>query len=161
MITRVRQFHRRAFFTLGLVLPVAFVAGMLARKPIPVSETIPAALAAKENFQAVLPEKKFSFRKNLAAARLLRADNGPAIYAIEISSTKMFAAPDVLVYWTADNSPGTNALPPDAVLLGALAASPLLLPESKSGGALILYSLADSEVADVSAPLPSLNLSTK
>jgi hypothetical protein len=43
-------------------------------------------------------------------------------------------------------------LPENAILLGAFGPTALLLPEqaAKSGGALVLYSLADGAVVDVS-----------
>jgi hypothetical protein len=61
----------------------------------------------------------------------------------------------LLVYWVAGNPGVTNALPAEAVLLGAFGREPLPLPEQplKSAGVLVLYSLADGEVVDVSKPV--------
>src|SRR5262245_3083996 len=44
VILPLRQRHRLMVCTLGVLLPVAFVAGIAARKPAPVAGTVPAAL---------------------------------------------------------------------------------------------------------------------
>ena len=65
--------------------------------------------------------------------------------------------PDLLVYWLAGSVRVTGKLPDQAVLLGAFQPSVALpLPQNAAatGGSLVLYSLADQEVVDASAPLP-------
>ncbi len=71
------------------------------------------------------------------------------------SVAKDFVKPDLLVYWVAGNPNITNTLPGDARLLGVFNPSVTLPlpPDSGPGnGVLVLYSLADQEVVEVSKP---------
>ncbi len=73
----------------------------------------------------------------------------------ELSAPKNFAKPDLLVYWIAGNATTFDMIPDNAVLLGSFSNSaPLPFPrgEAESSGVLILYSLANHEVIDVSKP---------
>jgi hypothetical protein len=59
-----------------------------------------------------------------------------------------------MAYWSAAQVTTNDNLPPDARLLGAARAGPLVLPAeaSASDGILILFSLANQEIVDVSKP---------
>jgi hypothetical protein len=59
-----------------------------------------------------------------------------------------------MVYWSAGNPTTTNTVPDNAILLGAFGAEALPLPVAvtMSGGVLLLFSLADGEIVDVSKP---------
>jgi hypothetical protein len=88
--------------------------------------------------------------------RLLREQNGVGKFAVAFSAAKDFLKPDLLVYWVAGNSSITDTLPGNAQLLGAFNSSTtLVLPTgvAMQTGALILYSLADTEIVDVSKPI--------
>jgi hypothetical protein len=73
---------------------------------------------------------------------------------VSFSAAKDFVKPDLLAYWSAGNSNITNALPDNAILLGAFTSPQLSLPETaeKPDGTLVLFSLADNEIVDVSRP---------
>jgi hypothetical protein len=163
MIRQLRQRHRHIVFALGLFLPVAFAVGIAARKPAQLINELPAALAvALQPFENVEWPHADLFAKSPVQVRLLRERNGAGKFAAAFSAAKSFVKPDLFVYWVAGNSNITNTLPDNAILLGEFTSSPLPLPDdaAKSGGVLVLYSLADNEIVEVSKPI-QFNNSTK
>jgi len=72
-----------------------------------------------------------------------------------MAAAKDFAEPDLLVYWLPGSPKPANGVPDDARLLGAFSAPALPLPgqATKSDGVILLYSLADSRIVDVSRPV--------
>ena len=153
MIRPLRQFHYRTMITIGIVLPVAFVAGIAVRKAMPLRAT-PSLAAAFRDSEVQVWERNDLFSKAPAEVRLL---HGPAWYAITFSTGRGFAKPDLLVYWVAGNSSVTDVLPDNALLLGSFNPSlTLQLPHDaeSAGGTLVLYSLADHEIVDWSKPIP-------
>jgi hypothetical protein len=163
MIHPLRQRHRHIFMVLGVFLPVAFTVGIAVRKPAPLANELPAALAvAPQAFENIEWQRADLFAKSPVQLRLLRGQSGTGTFAVAFSTTKDFVKPDLLVYWVAGNSNLTNSLPDNAILLGAFTSTPLLLPDNaaKSDGLLLLYSLADNEIVDVSKSI-RFNDSTK
>ena len=139
-----------------MFLPVVFAAGIAARKPAPTVAELPLALVATpEKFESVAWERADLFRKSLVRVRLLRGHKYPSHFAVTFSGAKDFVQPDLIVYWVAGNPNLTNALPDKAILLGAFSATRLPLPDeiAKSSGTMILYSLANGEIVDVSKPI--------
>ena len=163
MIRPLRQRHRRTFLALGIFLPVAFAAGLVVRQPVPVEPALPPAIApALSSFTDEVWSRADLFPKSPVQVRLLREPSGIKNFAVAFAAAKDFIKPDLLVYWL-DGKPGsTDALPDRAILLGAFNAPPLPLPvtASKADGVLVLYSLADNEIVDVSNPV-RLNDSTR
>jgi len=161
MIRPLRQQHRRMLTVIGVLLPVAFVAGIAARKPAPTVTTLPAALAMpSQHFEAVEWERADLFTKTPIQVRLLRERAGAGRSAVALSSPHDFLKPDLIVYWVAGSPNTTDKLPDNARLLGVFTSSMALSlpPEAASGGGvLILYSLADQEVVEVSKPLMPQN----
>ena len=156
MIRPLRRRHRRIFVTLGIFLPVAFAVGIAARKPIPVAGELPSALAAAtQAFEKIAWRRDDLFMKTAIQVRLLREHSGAGKFAVSFSAAKYFVKPDLLVYWSAGNIANTNALPANAILLGAFCSPQLPLPAAaeNSKGALVLFSLADNEVVNVSKPI--------
>ena len=77
--------------------------------------------------------------------------------ALEVTANTTLVLPDVLLYWAPGTSKLDDSLPSDAVLFGAWMqepANPVAVPQSaKFGqGRLILYSLADHEIVNVTKP---------
>ena len=166
MIHSLRQQHRRTFLALGIFLPVAFVVGIAARKSVPTVAELPAALAATpQKFEAVEWERADLFSKSPVQVRLLRKQKSSGQFAVSFSAAKDFVPPDLIVYWVTANSSVTNTLPANAILLGTFSAAALPLSDEivKSNGALILYSLANGEIVEVSKPisLQTFNASNK
>ena len=156
MILPLRQLHRRVMITLGIVLPVAFVTGMVERQPTPAMDALPAGLAVSQNFPAIAWERADFFAQLPVRVRLLRESAKAGRYAVDLIPARDFAKPDVLVYWAPGNPGLTNGVPGDAPLIGVMGSGLVFpLPETSSSrpGALMLYSLADDEVLDVSKPL--------
>ena len=158
MTRPLRQGHRHLAFGLAVLVPIVFAAGVIARKPVPVSDSLPAALIhPSPTFTATEWNRSDLFGKTHINIQLHRENAGLRRLAVEFSRDKNFAKPDLIVYWFAGDAPITDSVPDTAQLLGGFApAEALLLPEDAAtrGGRLILYSLADQDVVDVSKPLP-------
>jgi hypothetical protein len=156
MIRPLRQRHRRAFVALGIVLPVAFAFGIAGRKPLPEIKSLPYEIGpAINSFAAEVWSSPDLFPKSPVQIRLLREQSGTGRFAVALSGAKDFVKPDMLVYWLDGNSNATNALPDDAILLGEFNTPQLSLPATaeQNYGLLVLYSLADNEIVDVSKPI--------
>ena len=142
---------------LGVVLPVAFGAGIAARRPVPAATSVPSGLAAQAgDFGHVLWSDADLFPGHQIITRLRGDANGGA--AVELMFSGL-TRPDVLVYWSSGDEAIADKLPEDAQLLGALSnAQPLPVPAKQRGqpGRLVLYSLADHEVVAVSKEFQTL-----
>ena len=163
MIYPLRQRHRRIVIALGIFLPIVFVIGIAARKPAPTVAKLPAGLTAtSQQFDAVEWKRADLFAKTPIEVYLLREQKSSGRFGIEFSAAKEFVKPDLIVYWVAGNPNMTDTLPDNAILLGAFSSTALPLSDevAKSNGVLVLYSLADNEIADVSKPI-QFNGSTK
>jgi hypothetical protein len=156
MTRTLRQRHRRIFAVLGVALPVAFIIGMAARTPVPAVDSLPGEIAGEPLRVAARQWSRDDLCTGTSIqAALVRERAGSGRFAVELTPPKDFARPDLLVYWMAGGSTVTEAIPDDAILLGGLDGSvPLPFPPGSppSNGMLILYSLADHEIVDVSKP---------
>ena len=149
MILALRQRHRRMMIALGIILPVAFVAGVALRKTPPLRAT-PPLLADFRSIEVQSWERSELFPKVPLRVRLFHT---PAYSAIEFLPGRGFAKPDLLAYWAAGSPATTEVLPSNARLLGSFNPSVRLqLPDDavRVEGVLILYSLADQQIVDVS-----------
>ncbi len=154
MILALRQRHRRIIYSLGVLLPMAFVAGLAARHPVPVVDSVPTALAPESpRFDRVVWERADLWPGHDIRTRMLANSNS---MAVELSPKTELVKPDLIVYWTPAVVGTASNLPANAVLLGAFAQSqPVALPllHRAIDGALLLYSLADDEIVATSKPL--------
>ncbi len=157
MIRPLRQRHRRMMTIIGVLLPIAFAAGIAARRPAPTVATLPTALATTQRyFEAVEWERADLFTKTPIQVRLLRESAGAGHFAVEFSAARDFVKPDLIVYWIAGSPNVTDTLPDNARLLGVFNSSVALSLPPDAGpdsGVLVLYSLADQEIVGVSKPL--------
>ena len=156
MIYPLRQSHHHIIIALGILLPVTFVVGIAARKPLPKVNTLPNEISPAINlFAAEVWSRADLFPKSSVRTRLLREQSGTGKFAVALSAAKDFVKPDLLVYWLNGNPNVTDALPDNAILLGAFNAPQLPLPAAaeKTNGLLALYSLADNEIVDISKPI--------
>jgi hypothetical protein len=155
MILRLRQRHRRTFTILTLSLPVAFAFGIAARKPVP-TVTLPAELnlPAQQQFTATVWERTDLFVKAPVRIRLLRERSGGGGFGVSLSGATDFLRPDLLVYWFTGAAAIGETIPDDALLLGAFYTETLVFPAgvTPTNGVLVLYSLANQEIFDVSKP---------
>jgi hypothetical protein len=157
MIRPLRQRHRQIFVALGVFLPLAFAVGIAARKPVPaVAELPPALTPAPPPVADLVWRRGDLFSKAPVEVRLLREkDSGR--FAVQFSAATGFLKPDLMVYWVAGSTGRTNSLPDNAVLLGEFDSSALPWPAAAAArGVLVLYSLADNEMVDVSKPFNPL-----
>ena len=152
MILPLRQLHRRMFIVLGVVLPLMFALGIIARRPVPQADTSSLELSADTvTFTATGFEWDDLFPESQIRVRLYR-DHASGVLAAGFSASEEFLKPDLLIYWVAGSPTTGDTLPPEAKLLGAFVATTLVLPAeaSTANGCLILYSLANQEIVDVS-----------
>lgn len=163
MIRPLRQRHRRMVIAVGIFLPIAFAAGIAARKTVPATASLPAGLAtSSQKFAVTKWERSDMFVKIPIQVRLMVENADGVLLAVEFSAAKDFVKPDLIVYWVAGNPAITDTLPDNAILLGSFSSMPLALSDevAKSNGQLVLFSLADNEIVDVSKPI-RFNDSTK
>ena len=156
MIRPLRQLHRRIVIALGVLLPITFVAGIAARKTAPMVADLPSALTpTSQAFEFKEWEREGLFAKSPVQVRLLREQKNAGRVAVTFSAVKDFVKPDLIVYWIAGEPAITDTLPANSILLGSFNSPMLPLPDEvvKASGTLILYSLANGEIVDVSKPI--------
>lgn len=156
MIRPLRQLHRRTFAVLGIALPVAFAISIAARKPVPSVANLPAELnSSSKKLAETVWEREDLFARVVVRVQLSRGAAGVGGYAVSLSASLDFVKPDLIVYWVPGNPNVSDTVPENAQLLGSFSASGLKLPsESATGiGSLILFSLANQEIVDVSKPM--------
>ena len=161
MILPLRRRHFAVFSVLAVVLPLAYVAALATRDPLPIAPAIPAELT--EAIPMDLAERLAWIRTGplwteLGIETAVLPDAGGPV-EIALRPTRDPKLPKALVYWV----PGVQArtaLPDDAVLVGSLAGQwPVRLsaPAEARGtpGRLIVYSLGHQRVV-AEGPAPSL-----
>ena len=156
MIYRLRQQHRRIVIALSLFLPVTFVVGISARRPVPVDPDVSVSSSAPVSaFKLVVWERPTLFAKSPVEVRLVQAPALAGLVALELSTTGDFVQPDLMVYWVAGNPKLTDALPDQAILLGSFSSKifPVRDEWRQATGVIVLYSLADGAIVDVSQPV--------
>ena len=157
MIRPLRQRHRVMVCTLGVLLPVAFVAGIAARRPVPVAKSVPTELESKASDFGTVVWTKADLWPGHRIITALRRDAAGSV-AVELMFRDL-AKPDVLVYWAAGKETAVEGLPDNARLLGALSnrvALPIPADVRIQAGRFVLYSLADHEVVAASKFLKPL-----
>ena len=138
---------------IGILLPITFVGAIAARRPAPLMRTVPPEFSASiAHFESVIWEKSDLFAKSQIKLRLLRAS---AEFGIQFIAPKDFLKPDLIVYWSPGEWAGSEVIPDNAQFLGQFSSAGMRLPKAAYGssGSLILYSLADNEIVDVSKPI--------
>src|SRR5262249_17471851 len=157
MIRPLRQRHRAMVVAWGAFLPAAFIFGVASRRSVPLLPSLPSPLS----YQPAPTNQLVWVRDDLWEKKPLRtrllSDSTLSNLALEVTATAPVVQPDVLLYWAAGNSKVDDSLPSDVVLLGAWMQDPanaVAVPQiAKAGqGRLILYSLADHEIVNVSKP---------
>src|SRR5262245_48360015 len=132
MIRPLRQRHRVVVCALGVLLPLAFVAGMAARKPVPVSPSVPSELTGHaKDFGPVVLTKMDIWPGHRIITSLRR--NAAGSVAVELM-VRDLVKPDVLLYWAAGQETAVAELPENARLIGALSnRAPLPFPPDARG----------------------------
>ena len=155
MTRSLRQKHRRVFVVLGVLVSVAFAIGIAMRRTTPsVAALPPELLPQSQTFTATEYEREDLFAKASVKVRLWE-DLSNGQLAVGFVAPKDFVKPDLMAYWVAGRPAVTNKLPSDAILLGAFVSTLLALPSqaTNSEWSLILFSLADQQIVDVSKPV--------
>src|ERR1051326_971931 len=153
MIRPIRRRHRATVCTLAVLLPVAFAAGIAARRPVPVATSLPTELSRPMPDHGPIVWTKADLWPGQRIIASLRRGAAGSL-AIELMFRDL-VKPDVLVYWVAGNEAALDRLPDHARLLGALSNRTLLsIPPDLAGqtGRVVLYSLADHEIVAISKP---------
>lgn len=158
MIAPLRRVHRRAWFSLALLLPVAYVAALAARTPIPgarwADADLPDAVLWTDDHALAPLDVTVSLRRPPEPL-----DGAAPVVVVALEPHSDPQLPDLLLYWTPDAARIDAPLPPRAVLLGAFggdrhAAFRACEAQRTTAGSAVLYSLAHQRVAAV-APLPA------
>ena len=160
MIRPLRQRHRRIVLALGIFLPLALAVGVAGRRPVPTMASLPPGLVATaQAFTVSEWERNNLFTNTPITVRLAQASGDPERHSLWFSAPKDFVKPDLIVYWVAGNPSITDKLPDDASLLGAFnSSSELVIPATlkRGNGSLVLYSLANRAIVEVSKPVTLL-----
>jgi hypothetical protein len=142
---------------LAILLPAAFAVGLAARQPVPTAKALSTALSpAPRRFESVEWKCADLFPNAPVRVCLLREQKQSGRFGIKLTADASFVKPDLIVYWCAGLPPKSGPVPQNAILLGTFNSEALLLPEeaTKSGGGLLLFSLADGEVVAATGTLP-------
>lgn len=143
------------FLVLSALLPSAFVLGLASRRGVPTSAPLSALGADSAPSYEARWMRDELWEKEQLRTRLLEDFTHPKL-ALEVAASDPIVRPDVLLYWVAGNPEIGDSLPNDATLLGAWIPAPpraVELPKTVNGaGRLILYSLADHEIVNLSKP---------
>src|SRR3954452_5454684 len=99
MILPLRRRHRRLFAVMGVLLPVAFVAGVAARKPVPTTALPRSLIPAEETFSVNQWDRLDLFTNMAVHVQLLREAPNTNHIAIQMFAPKDFVKADLLVYW--------------------------------------------------------------
>jgi hypothetical protein len=154
MIRPLRQRHYYTFVAIGFILPMVFAFGIVARKPFPAMDVLPGELAVPvQKFPVRVWERADLFAKSPIQVGLLRDSLNNESFAVALSADKnYFIKPDLMVYWIAGQPTINDKLSDQAKLLGGFnsGAMPLPADAAVTNGVLVLYSLADNEIVDVS-----------
>lgn len=163
MIAAHRRRHRFAVAALAVAAPGVLVAALCVRPPPTTMPALPASLARAAGVVDVAlrspGHRSPSAGTGLVVDLVVGSDASGAATAA-LTPRGPVAAPSVLVYWTealptaateaGGATPDSNALPPDAVLLGALAGRAtrrFTLPPARTvPGDLLLYSLGRDHI---------------
>jgi hypothetical protein len=161
MILSLRRRHRVMMFSLAVILPIAFVAGLVIREPVPATPDLPVSLSplASKDWQLCF-EKEDHWPGLPITTRLYANRQSNTQLAMELQPRANLKAPDILVYCHPAFSAGTGQLPERAQLLGTLAGTEkrrFMLPAatSEQETSIILYSLAHQEII-VETKLPAV-----
>jgi len=143
------------FAVIAILLPVAFVAGVAARRPIPTTTPPVALLSPRQTFSQSGWNRSDLFTNVAVQVQMLHDAVNTNRIALQISPPKDFVKADLLVYWLPAESILKDNIPDDAILLGAFVSGqplPMPLTVAQKSGRLILYGLADHEILSVSQP---------
>jgi hypothetical protein len=155
MIRPLRVRHRRIIAVLAVVTPLLFVAGLLARRPIPATIDLAIGTTVEDHpGHEVLSRDDDAWGGLPILTEWLRAPGDPAgDPAVSLELTGPLKQPDLLLYW--DASPREGGLSDEARLLGPVGGrrrDAWDVPASDRPGRLVLYSLAHGEVVATAAP---------
>lgn len=160
MIRPLRRRHRRMMAALAVTLPLAFIAGIAARKSIPAMAEIPPAIRpAAPEFSHRIFEQSDLWGQLDIITRVYADSLPPTRLAVELHPQRYLKHPDVLVYWSAGAAGAAKAPPQEAFLIGVLSGREkgrflLPAPALETDGSVILYSLAQQQRI-ATAALPS------
>jgi len=160
MILSLRRRHRVMMLSLALILPIAFVAALVVRQPIPTTQDLPinsTPLSSEDWRLCFEKDNLWSRWPSLSrpalpiTTRLYANRQSGTQLAMELQPRENLKTPDILVYCHPAFSAGGGQLPERAQLLGTLAGTEtrrFILPvaASEQETLIILYSLAHQKI---------------
>ena len=153
MIRPLRSVHRVVFLVAAVALPALLVAGVRARRPLPLAPVVPLPVVA-----TVAPPLIWNTSAGTTTVTLVGPGADSSSLEVELAGAPPLRGPDLLLYWTSRRIPVEDLDSADA-LLGAVAAQPVnryRMPRSvqPGQGSLLLFSLAHHAVLGATA-MPS------
>ncbi len=117
------------FTIVGLLLPLAFIAGIAARKPIPTTMLSTDFLQERKAFTKATWDRSDLFPKTALRVQLLCQEATTNRCAIQFSAAKDFVKADLLVYWlpaesTIKDTIPDEVYPPRCIQLGPATTRP-------------------------------------
>ena len=149
MIRALRTQHRVTITALALILPVLFIAGLRARRPMPPVPSLPESESGFDRRSGFTLWDGIGLKVRFEVSTIGRAKT-----FLDVIPVRGFDEPDLLLYWD-DRKPETGKLSEKAVLLGSLKGarpSRLVVPQSvpASMGYVVLFSLVNQKVVGTS-----------
>ncbi len=148
MIQPLRRRHQRWFMVMAVFLPLAMIAGLVVRQPLPAAENLPAT--EPDDCRLLLWENA-ALWPSLSITTRVFADQQPATRLVVALQPRVYLKiPDLLVYWSADSSQPISKMTNAVFLLGQLSGTQtqrfrLPAPALSHDGFLALYSLAHQQ----------------
>ena len=144
MIQTLRVVHRRAFFSMALVLPAILLIGLGARRPGPSGHAIDVSSTGN-----VVRQSSNLWQKHAFQSTFYSKSNRPQDVYLVLQPAHALNEPDLLLYWVT-SAPEGNVLPADAQFVDSFTTGKaFLLPlDEKRAGHLVLFSPAHQTVFD-------------
>jgi hypothetical protein len=143
MIQPLRKIHRTVFLILGMVLPVLFISGLLARHaPLSPSDRTKGALKGSKVTGGT--EFVMNTGSTMHKVRLIESTISGSDREFELIPDSGFLAPDVFLYWSPAKK--ESSIDPGAKLLGKFSPRERYRIPAGAGGYFVLYSVAQNQV---------------
>ena len=143
MIQPLRKIHHAVFLILGIVLPVLFISGLVARHaPLSLSDRTKDALEGSN----VTGGTKFEMNagSTMHKVRLIENTISGIDREFELIPDSEFPAPDVFIYWSLTKT--ESSIGADAKLLGKFGPRERYRIPAGVGSYFVLYSVAQNQV---------------
>ena len=153
MILPLRTRHRRVMTALAIALPLLFVAGLRARRPVPLTAALPAAFESASHSETLGSKVLDAGGESIEVSWRDDSSGREPRRELRLQGASLDRVADPLVYWSRSAGTSVDKLPGDAALIGPAGVwGRVPRGIDVRGGRLIVYSLALDEVVAVLDP---------